>query len=87
MGTGGEIIVDTCNRETMFDTTLAVFSGSCARLSCIASDDDGCGNSSSVTWDSVAGVQYLVLVSGFESEVGRFKLTVTHREKFDRAGS
>jgi len=75
-GTGTQITVNTCAAAT-FDTKLTVFTGTCSTLTCISGNDDFCGLRSQVTFSSVAGAQYYVLVHGFGSATGTFTLTTT----------
>jgi hypothetical protein len=82
IGTGDEIAVDTCNATRDYDTKISVFSGSCGDLVCVGGNDDradlaACGFGSLVTWPSVKGETYLVLVHGFFSNTGNFGLTVS----------
>ena len=76
LGTGGDIVLDTSGSD--FDTKLAVFSGDCNALVCIASDDDGgTGVDSQLTFTSELGVNYLIYVTGFSSfSSGDYVLTL-----------
>ncbi len=74
-GNGGDITVDTCT-GTSFDTKITVWEGSCAALVCVNGNDDFCGLQSSVTWTSVIGTDYYVMVHGFSTATGDFELTV-----------
>ena len=60
-----------------YDTKIGVFSGSCAALTCIIGNDDFCGLQSQVTFNTVVGTNYLVLVTGFGSNSGTFTLAKT----------
>ena len=62
-----------------FDTVLHVYSGSCGAFTCVdGNDDSGARTLSKVRWLSIAGVEYYILVFGFESEdYGPYKLKVT----------
>jgi len=80
-GTGNSITVTTCSANTDFDTKLAVFSGSCANLVCVAGDDDdyNCSNSSlqsTVSFSTVSGDIYYIYVTGYSSNSGQFELSV-----------
>ncbi len=75
-GTGLEITADVCN-GTAFDTKLSVFAGGCGGQDCVTGNNDACGTQSSVTFPSVLGDSYLLLVHGFAGEAGEFELTVT----------
>ncbi len=74
-GNGAPIDVSTC-AATIYDTRLSVFSGECGALTCVGSNDDACGRQSRVSWDSVDGATYLVLVHGFSSNTGAFQLDI-----------
>ena len=81
-GTGGSITVTTCNAGPGFDTKLFVFSGSCGALVCVDGNDDDptCATStlrSRVTFPSVAGTTYYVLVGGYLGATGAFAVSAT----------
>lgn len=74
-GTGGDIALDLSG--SAYDTKLAVFSGACDSLTCVASDDDdGDGLTSSLIFESNAGETYYVYVTGFGSNSGEYILSV-----------
>jgi hypothetical protein len=80
-GNGGEISVTTCAESTNYDTKITVWSGDCAAPVCVAGNDDDFECSfnvrhSTVTWPSVVGVDYFIMVHGFAA-VGDFELTMT----------
>ncbi|MBK9939476.1 MAG: proprotein convertase P-domain-containing protein [Chitinophagaceae bacterium] len=60
-----------------YDTKIGVFSGTCAGLTCVTGNDDFCGLQSEVTFTTVLGTQYYVLVTGFSTNSGAFTLTRT----------
>ncbi len=76
-GTGDFFRVSTCNGTT-FNTKVAVYSGDCNTLSCIASNDDfsGCGDGtqSKVSWQTTNGIEYYILVGGLGGAQGIFQL-------------
>ncbi|MCC6251134.1 MAG: PKD domain-containing protein [Bacteroidia bacterium] len=76
-GNGDYFRLSTCN-GTNFNTKIAVYTGSCASLTCLASNDDysGCGNGqqSQVSWQTTNGVEYYILVGGFGGAQGIFQL-------------
>ena len=78
-GNGNSYEINTCNFNG-YDTKLAVFSGTCGALACVGGNDDtpGCGNglASSVTWQTVNGVDYWIMVGGFAGQQGIFQLQV-----------
>ncbi|WP_035558037.1 M4 family metallopeptidase [Hymenobacter sp. IS2118] len=85
VGTGASVTLSTCDAATNYDTKLFVFTGTCGSYTCVGGNDDQTGNcaangsatASQVTFASVAGTNYLVFVSGFDSERGNFGLTAT----------
>ncbi|MBF9239691.1 IPT/TIG domain-containing protein [Hymenobacter sp. BT683] len=82
VGTGGNITVSVCSSITDYDTKLFVFSGTCQALTCVGDNDDDetCGANSlasSVTFRSVAGTSYLVMVGGYDGETGAFALSAS----------
>ncbi len=82
IGDGSCVTLSTCNPGTNYDTKLRVYTGSCDDLICEAGDDDdpGCGLSSlrsTVTFVSMDGTEYFVLVHGFGSSEGLFELSMT----------
>lgn len=72
VGTGDQITASLCNDQTDFDTRLSVYTGGCGGLSCLDGSDDGdCDGDpllSTVTWCSVEGTEYLILVHGTAQE-------------------
>lgn len=81
-GTGTRITASTCGGEfpSTFDTKVSVYCGGCSGISCVSGNDDGCGagdNDSSVSFCSIAGEEYLILVHGVGSEAGIFNLYVS----------
>ncbi|MBL7783707.1 MAG: hypothetical protein JNM22_20900, partial [Saprospiraceae bacterium] len=75
-GNGGQVTLSTCSAAS-FDTKISVYSGTCASPTCVAGNDDGCGTLSTVTFTSVNGTVYLVMVHGFAGAEGNFDLTLT----------
>jgi len=77
-GNGQPITVSTCLAAS-YDTKLSVFEGSCGALVCVGGNDDfpGCGLRSQVTFNSVIGTTYYILVHGFLSETGTFTLSTS----------
>ncbi len=87
-GNGFDITVDTCSPETVFDTKINVYTGDCAdetALVCVAGNDDAAGSPpecslgglnrlSRVSWTSVDGEEYLIVVSGFGGNAGAFEI-------------
>jgi len=88
IGTGNTITVSTCSPSTDYDTQLSVYCGCCDTLMCVGANDDdsgaqpacdlgGLNRKSTVSFCSVAGEPYLILVHGFGSNTGNFELLVT----------
>ncbi|MFN0035849.1 MAG: HYR domain-containing protein [Saprospiraceae bacterium] len=75
VGNGSSITLSLCGSG--YDTKLGVFSGTCAALTCVTGNDDFCGVQSQVTFTSVAGTTYYVLVTGFSAGSGAFTLKRT----------
>lgn len=83
VGDGNTLTATTCSANTDYDTKLNVYCGSCEeQLFCQGGNDDAgsaCAiNSlhSQVSWCTIPGQVYLILVQGF-SGTGNFELTVS----------
>lgn len=79
IGNGGTVTLSTCGAAD-FDTKISVYTGPCTAPACVAGVDDspGCtGNTTEVTFPTTAGVQYLVLVHGYEDATGTFTLSMS----------
>ncbi|HEY3295414.1 MAG TPA: T9SS type A sorting domain-containing protein [bacterium] len=76
-GTGNMMTASLCDVSADWDTELSVFLGPCPSLTCVGGNDDYCDNRSQVTWCSVAGVQYFMLVHGYQGAYGGFRLDIT----------
>ena len=82
IGNGNTFTATTCDICTNFDTRIRVFGCGCENLTCIASNDDRPCDftsvaSSTVSWCTESGVEYLILVDGALDFSGRFALTIT----------
>ncbi|MFN4122155.1 MAG: fibronectin type III domain-containing protein [Flavobacteriales bacterium] len=85
VGTGDIITVTTCAAGgTLNDTKLNVYSGTCSALVCVGGNDDAsCGAPSpstlrsTVTFNSINGVTYYILYSGFLAGQGTSPLILT----------
>jgi len=75
VGTGASITASTCGSG--FDTQIAIYSGTCGALACVAGNDDACGLQSTVTWSSAIGTTYYIYVDGFATAAGTFTLALT----------
>jgi hypothetical protein len=84
VGDGSEVTVTTCSPNvTSGDSRIAVFSGSCGALTCIGGNDDaslaGCSTNSLasvVTFNTVSGTNYYILVYAYLSTSLNFELNV-----------
>src|SRR5690606_38387432 len=89
VGTGNRLIATTCpgspapfpaSHFADFDAQVRVYTGSCGALSCEAANFDavgfGCTDEFAVSWQSVLGETYYILVSGFAQESGDFQMGV-----------
>jgi len=74
VGNGQLITLSTCT-GTSFDSKISVYTGSCGAFTCVAGNDDGCGLQSSVSFPSVNGTTYRILVHQFGATGGNFTLT------------
>lgn len=78
VGDGRFITASLCGDWTSYDTQIYVFSGdSCKDMTCVAFNEDGCGNQSEATWQTQEGQLYFILVNGFSQSVGDFELVVS----------
>jgi len=75
VGTGDQVTAETCGSG--FDTQVAIYTGSCAGLACVAGNDDACGLQSSVSWLSSPGAVYYIYVDGFAANSGDYTLAIT----------
>ncbi len=75
IGNGGFINANTCT-GTSYDSKLSVYTGTCSGLVCVTGNDDNCGLQSRVSWCSVQGQAYYILVHGFGAAQGAFTLSI-----------
>ena len=82
IGTGGEMMAHTC-LDTTFNSKIAIFGGTCEKPVCIEANDDYCGadtSLSAVSWNSMYGELYYVLVTGnSDFKDGSFNLVIGAR--------
>ncbi|HXH19331.1 MAG TPA: cohesin domain-containing protein, partial [Chitinophagales bacterium] len=82
-GTGDDITISTCSDNTIYDTRLNVYAGSCGDFICIGGNDDIVGTCSSspthseVSFSSQLGTTYFILVNGFNNQTGSFDLSIS----------
>ncbi|MBX2927241.1 MAG: fibronectin type III domain-containing protein [Saprospiraceae bacterium] len=77
VGNGAQVTASLC--ASAYDTKLHVYTGSCAGLTCLVSNDDSpvCGNTrSQVVFNANVGTDYYILVSGFSTNTGAFSLNL-----------
>ena len=80
-GTGDVLNITADTFGSDFDTKLGVFSGSCDDLLCVGGNDDASGElQSAVNFQSEAGVDYYILVTGFGNNEGGYILNVSCEE-------
>ncbi|KAH3732905.1 hypothetical protein Pelo_16271 [Pelomyxa schiedti] len=72
------LAASTCG-ETTLDTTLYVFTECYKGIAqqCLSYNDDSCGTSSEVRWNTTAGETYYIFVTGFGKVTGDFSFTLT----------
>ncbi len=76
VGTGDQITLATCGSAV--DTKISLFTGPCGDLDCVGSNDDACGLQSSLTYTTVPGVTYRILVHPFAAtSTAAFNLDIT----------
>lgn len=81
-GTGRLMKASTCDPATNYDSQIRVYCNDCGTgaFTCVAANEDGPGTCSpfgEVTWCSQSGTFYYILVSGYQQQVGNFKLTLS----------
>lgn len=76
VGDGQNVIIATCTQYG-YDTKLNAYSGSCTNLTCITGIDDYCNNGSLISFPTINGVTYYILVQGWGGQVGSYTLTRT----------
>ena len=78
VGNGAQVTANLC--ASAYDTKIHVYTGSCAGLTCLVSNDDSptCGTTrSQVVFNANVGTDYYILVSGFGTTTGAFSLNLT----------
>lgn len=60
-----------------YDTQISAFTGSCAALTCVVSNDNFCGTQSQISIATQVGVTYYIRVHGATTGSGTFTLAVT----------
>jgi hypothetical protein len=78
VGDGGVWSFETVTTAGQFDTKLWVFSGNCGALTCVAGNDDGgAGTLSLVSFTATAGVNYYIIVGGYNANEGNYLLDIS----------
>jgi len=80
VGDGDSMTVSLCSPGTNYDSRMAIHTGTCGALTCVASSDDDCGPSvldPLITFNSTLGTTYYVLVYGYAGGTGNFTITLT----------
>jgi len=81
VGTGEQFRAKTCSDYTSFDTQISIFAGTdCENLKCVIANDNACGIQSEASWFAEVGIEYYIMVHGYES--GDFELTLEVIENF-----
>ena len=75
-GDGSVVTASMCN-GTSFDSKINVYSGDCSTLTCVDGNDDFCGTQSQVSFPTVLGTNYYILVNGYNVATGDFQLEIT----------
>lgn len=71
-GNGELVRASLCNSS--FDTQIAIFSGNCNNLECVAANDDFCDSASEVLFGAEEGEIYYIYVTGYFNSTGVFEL-------------
>jgi hypothetical protein len=75
-GDGSVVTIDLSGSN--YDTMISLYSGTCAAHTCVAGDDDsGVGTASLLSFQSLPGVNYIILVHGFGTGSGLVELEIT----------
>ncbi|TWT40299.1 hypothetical protein RAS1_40070 [Phycisphaerae bacterium RAS1] len=82
IGDGNTITATTCGAFFGYDTKLNIYCGSCENPVCVTGNDDDCFSganvfSSTVSWCSAMGQEYLILVQGFGGATGPFIMNLS----------
>ncbi len=80
-GTGENVKLSTDNDGGDYDTNLQVFTGGCEALACLDGAEDGAADnfvnySSELIFESTAGTDYYIYVSGWSGSQGTYVMTL-----------
>ena len=76
VGDGTNAIIATCSQYG-YDTQINAYKGTCSNLICVTGIDDFCYTGSLISFPTVAGTTYFILVQGWGGQQGTFTLTRT----------
>lgn len=77
-GTGDDFTISTGSSTENVDTRLAVYTGTCGALTCVAGNDDSVGLRAEVSFASTAGADYYILLYAWNnSSLAGITLTAT----------
>ena len=73
------VTLSTCHPSTTIDTVIAVWRGSCARLTCLTAETstDGCFGQTQLDFDAAPANTYYVFVGSATAKTGNFRFTAT----------
>lgn len=74
VGDGQNVVLSTCSQYG-YDIKLNAYSGNCTGLICVTGNDDFCNTGSLVSFPTINGTTYYILVQGWNGQVGSFTLT------------
>jgi hypothetical protein len=72
---GGPVRLSLC--DSFFDTTVAVYTGTCGSLTEVDCNDDSCGLQSELTFNAQPGQEYFIRVGGFDGEQGTGSMVIS----------
>lgn len=76
VGNGQNTVLSTC-AQYGYDVKMNAYSGTCANFTCITGNDDFCNTGSLISFPTLNGTTYYVLVQGWQGATGTFTLTRT----------
>jgi hypothetical protein len=76
VGDGQNTVLSVCSQYN-YDTQLNAYTGSCTSLSCLTGNDDYCNTGSMITFPTINGTTYYILVQGWGGNTGSYTLTRT----------
>ncbi|MFT6503562.1 MAG: hypothetical protein ACJASQ_003700 [Crocinitomicaceae bacterium] len=79
-GDGGDWTASSVNAGTDYDTKIWVYDGVCGSLNCVTGNDDFGSAQSQVTFPTVAGTEYYVVIGGYQANEGNYELTFSNVE-------